>query len=162
MTTPRISFTELPKGIFKTMLQVEELINNVGLDRKLLELLRLRVSQINKCAYCIDMHYKESKHQGETEQRLYSVSVWRETDYYSEIEKVALEFTEAITQIQNDEMNDTLFEKMKVHFSKDEIAMLTLAIAQINSWNRLMKTYNFTAGIYKVNQLEMLSKSIDS
>jgi AhpD family alkylhydroperoxidase len=162
MNTQRISFAELPKGIFKTMLQVEELINNSGLDRKLLELLRLRVSQINKCAYCIDMHYKEAKHKGETEQRLYSVSVWKETDYYSEIEKVALEFTEAITQTQNDEMNDNLFEKMAAHFSKDDIAILTLAIAQINSWNRLMKTYNFPAGSYKVNQLESLSKLVDS
>jgi AhpD family alkylhydroperoxidase len=162
MNTQRISFAELPKGIFKTMLQVEELINNSGLDRKLLELLRLRVSQINKCAYCIDMHYKEAKHQGETEQRLYSVSVWAETDYYSDIEKLSLEFAEAITQIQNDKMNDTLFEKMNTYFSKDDIAMLALAIAQINSWNRLMKTYNFPAGSYKVNQLEILSKTIDN
>ncbi len=162
MNTQRIALNELPKGIFKTMLQVEELVNNAGLDRKLLELLRLRVSQINKCAYCIDMHHKEAKHREETDQRLYSLSVWRETDYYSDIEKTALEFAEAVTLIQNDKMDDVLFEKMRTYFSKDDIAMLTLAIAQINSWNRLMKTYHFTAGKYKIGQLEMLNKMLNA
>jgi AhpD family alkylhydroperoxidase len=161
MKKERISFKELPKGIFQTMLQVEAVINNSGLDRKLLELLRLRVSQMNKCAYCVDMHHKEAQHREETEQRLYSVSVWRETDYYSDSEKSALEFAEAITEIQNGGMNDTLFEKISVHFSKDAIAMLTLAIAQINAWNRLMKTYNFTAGSYKINQLELISQAFN-
>ena len=146
----KISYQEIPQGLMQVMRQVETYINNSGLDHKLLELLRMRVSQINSCAYCLDMHYKEAIHAGETPLRLISVSAWRETPYYSPKEQAVLAFAETLTHLPQEEYSDNIHEDLLKHFSKQEIAYLSLAIAQINSWNRLMRSFGSTPGNYKI------------
>ena len=148
----RISFQDLPQGMFEKLMAIESLVNGASLDFQLLELIRLRVSQINGCAYCIDMHYKELKHAGETELRLSSLSVWEETDYFTEREQAVLAFTEQLTLVSEKGVTDARFERLTHHFDKQEIALLTLAIAQINTWTRLMRTFRFTPGKYRVQQ----------
>ncbi|TZF82579.1 carboxymuconolactone decarboxylase family protein [Pedobacter sp. BS3] len=148
----KISYNELPDGLMQVMRQVEAYINGSGLDRKLLELLRMRVSQINSCAYCMDMHYKEAIHAGETPLRLISVSAWRETPYYSPKEQAVLAFAETLTRMREEEHSDHIHEDLLKYFSKQEIAYLSLAVAQINSWNRLMRSFGSVPGNYKVGQ----------
>ena len=149
----RITVQELPQGMMGTLLKVEHYINRSGLDIQLLEMIRLRVSQINGCAYCIDHHYKELQHTGETALRMYSLSAWRETPYYTEKERLVLEFTEQLTRLdQKDGIGDELFERLIQHFSKEEISFLALAISQINTWTRLMRTFQFSPGNYQVQQ----------
>lgn len=146
----RISYSEIPNGLFGAMMKINEYLKKTTLENKLLELVKYYVSQINGCAYCIDMHYKEAIHAGETELRLYSLSVWKEVPYYSDKEKAVLAFAEAVTKISIEGVADEVFLKLSEFFSKEEIANLTLAIVEINSWTRLMRTFNFTPGKYKV------------
>ncbi|MEL6655527.1 MAG: carboxymuconolactone decarboxylase family protein [Bacteroidota bacterium] len=148
----RISFKDLPQGMFEKLMAVESLVNGASLDFQLLELARLRVSQINGCAYCVDMHYKELKHAGETDLRLSSLVVWEETDYFTEREEAVLAFAEQLTLVSEKGVSDKLFEQLAQHFEKQEIALLTLAVAQINTWTRLMRTFRFTPGKYRVQQ----------
>ncbi|MEO0876363.1 MAG: carboxymuconolactone decarboxylase family protein [Bacteroidota bacterium] len=148
----RISFKDLPQGMFEKSMAVESLVNGASLDFQLLELARLRVSQINGCAYCVDMHYKELKHAGETDLRLSSLVVWEETDYFTEREEAVLAFAEQLTLVSEKGVSDKLFEQLAQHFEKQEIALLTLAVAQINTWTRLMRTFRFTPGKYRVQQ----------
>ncbi len=150
----RISYQELPHGLLSKMMNIENFINASGIELNVLELIRYRVSQINGCAFCVDMHYKEAKDKGETEIRLYSLSVWKDSYIYSDKEKVVLDFTEALTNVSGNDIDDELYNSLTVYFSKNEIAILTLAIAQINSWTRLMKTFKFTPGNYKVNSIK--------
>jgi len=145
----RITFKEIPQGLFGKMMRVEEYLNNSGLDSKLLELARYRVSQINGCAYCIDMHHIEALNEGETELRLHSLSAWRDSPFYSDKEKAVLAYAEAVTKISEDEINDSVYQPLLKFFSKQEIANLTLAVAQINSWTRLAKSLKFAPGNYK-------------
>ncbi len=147
----RIGFGDLPQGMMGALLNVEDLINKSGLDMQLLEMIRLRVSQLNGCAYCVDHHHKELEHAGETELRMYSLGVWRETHYYTPKEEVVLEFAERLTQLGEQGIADQLFERLNEHFSQGEISFLTLAVAQINTWTRLMRTFRFTPGNYKVS-----------
>lgn len=147
----RISYTEVPKGLFGAMMKINEYLKQTDLDNKLLELVKYHVSQINGCAYCIDMHYKEAIHEGETELRLYSLSVWNEVPYYSDKEKAVLAFAEAVTNIHENGVADDVYTPLTDVFSKEEIANLTLAIAEINSWTRLMRTFNITPGNYEVH-----------
>ncbi|RAV98687.1 carboxymuconolactone decarboxylase family protein [Pseudochryseolinea flava] len=146
----RISYQELPKGFYNVLMKAQEYVDNAGLDHSLLELIRMRVSLINGCAYCIDMHYKLGLHLGDTAQRLTSVSVWREAPYYSEKEKAALEFAERLTKVDSDHHPETLHDAINKYFSKEEIAYLTLAIIQINAWNRLVRSFGTVAGNFKV------------
>ncbi|MEL7250610.1 MAG: carboxymuconolactone decarboxylase family protein [Bacteroidota bacterium] len=148
----RISYKDLPQGMLEKLMGIEGLVNGASLDFQLLEMARLRVSQINSCAYCIDMHYKELRHAGETELRLSSLSVWEETDYYTVREQAVLAFAEQLTLVSEKGVSDELFEQLAQHFDKQEIALLTLAIAQINTWTRLMRTFRFTPGKYRVQQ----------
>ncbi len=148
----RILFSELPEGMYQLMANVETYIAASGLDQKLAKLLKFRVSQINSCAYCIDMHYKEAIHLGETPQRLYSVSAWRETSYYTPKEQAALAFAEALTHMRAEESSDHIHDELAKYFSKAEIAYLTLVIAQINTWNRLVRSFGAVAGNYKVRE----------
>jgi AhpD family alkylhydroperoxidase len=147
----RISNQELPDGFLKPLLKVQEYVDNSGLDHSLLHLLRMRVSYINSCAYCLDMHFKEGIHAGESAQRLISVPAWRETSYYSPKEQAVLEFAEVLTKLPDDEHSDHLHEELLKYFSKQEIAFLTLAIVQINSWNRITRSFGTVAGNYKVS-----------
>jgi len=146
----RINQNEIPEGLFKAMRQVQDYIRNSGIDPSLIELLEVRVSQINGCAYCLDMHTKEAVHRGETLQRLMSLSVWRETSYYTPLERAVLEFAERLTNIQEEKESDDLHNDLKKYFSNTEIANLSLAIVQINSWNRLVKSFGTIAGTYDV------------
>lgn len=147
----RISYKEVPKGLFGTMMKINDYLKQTALDNRLLELLKYYVSQINGCAYCIDMHYKEAVHEGETELRLYSLSVWKEVPYYTDKEKAVLLFVEAVTNIHEKGVPDEVYNPLTNFFSKEDIANLTLAIAEINSWTRLMRTFNFSPGKYEVH-----------
>jgi AhpD family alkylhydroperoxidase len=123
-------------------------VDGSGLDRLLLELVKTRASQINQCAYCIDMHTKDARAAGETEQRLYGLTAWREAPYYSERERAALAWTEAVTRIGGD-VDDAIYDAARAHFNDKEIADLTLAVIAINGWNRLAIPFRTPAGSYK-------------
>jgi AhpD family alkylhydroperoxidase len=145
----RISFKEVP-GVYNALKQGQNYVDSCGLDLTLLELIRLRVSQINSCAYCLDMHYKEAIQAGESPLRLISVSAWRETNYYSPKEQTALAFAETLTHMPAEENSDSIHEELNKYFTKEEIANLTMAIVQINSWNRLVRSFGPVPGLYKV------------
>lgn len=146
----RINFREFPAGLADGLFKTEMAIKKSGLEPQLLELVKLRASLINGCAFCIDMHYKEAKQMGEEELRLYSVPVWRECPFYSEREKAALHFTEVLTNTNREEVSDEVFGALQQHFTKEEIVVLTLAISQINTWNRINKTIRPVPGTYVV------------
>ncbi len=148
----RISFTEIPQEMMGKLIDLENYINNSGIELKLLELMRLRVAQINGCAYCVDMHYKELKSLNEIDLRLSSLMVWEETNYFSNKEKAVLHFTEILTKLNGKPIANNNYEVIKRHFEKKEIVILTLAIAQINTWTRLMKTFQIEPGNYKVSR----------
>ncbi len=148
----RISFNDAPQGLYGVLMKVQEYVNKSGLDFKLQELVKIHVSQMNGCAYCIDMHSKDAAHAGETLQRLISVGVWREVSYYSDKEKAALELAERLTTLTPADEMDDIHSRLSAHFSKQEIAHLTLAIAQINTWNRIAKSFGAVPGSYQVQQ----------
>jgi len=150
----RISFQQIPEQLMSCMMQTENHINSLDLlPANQLELMRYYVSQLNECAYCIDMHFKEAVAAGESEQRLYSTSVWRETHFYNESERAMLAWTESVTLLNdNDEQQQALFSDLTRHFSIEEAANLTLAVIQVNSWNRLSRSFGFEAGTYQVSQ----------
>jgi len=149
----RINFNDVPQAYQQAVMSVQNYLNNSDLDKKLLELVRFRVSQINSCAYCLDMHYKEAINEGEEPLRLLSVSAWRETPYYSEAEQAALAFAEKLTHLPAEEHSDDIHEDLQKYFSKQQIADLTLAIAQINLWNRLVRSFGPAPGKYKVRKV---------
>lgn len=147
--TARIPFADIPHTLMSAMMVVEKTVNDAGFDTRLLELMRFRVAQLNNCAYCIDMHYKEAIAAGEQALRLYSVSAWSLTPFYDERERAVLAWAEAVTLISEDKISDQLVETMFRLFSKEQLANLTLAIAQINSWTRLAKSFGFEPGRYQ-------------
>lgn len=146
----RIKFNEFPAGLVDGLFKTEGLIKKSGLDEKMMELIKLRASQINKCAYCIDMHYKDAIHKGETELRLYSLPAWKECPFYSDKEKAVLNFTEVLTNTNLEDVSDEVYKDLESYFSKAEILTITMAICQINSWNRINKTIRAIPGNYKV------------
>lgn len=150
----RISYEQIPEAAFAGMMKTESYLRESGFSTKELELMRYRISQINHCAYCLDMHFKEAIHAGEDHLRLYSVSAWREAPYYSERERIILEFAEALTLLPGGGLHDELYDKASKHLSRNEIINLALAVAQINSWNRLMDCARITPGHYQVNQYQ--------
>ena len=125
----------LPEGM-RVMNALDHYSQNCGLEPALLDLIKLRASQLNGCAYCVDMHSKDARSGGETEQRLYSLSVWRETPFYTNRERAALAFTEAVTLIAERRMPDEVYEQARQQFSDEELVKLMLAIVTINAWNR--------------------------
>ena len=131
------------------MLTLEKYVRGSGLEHSLLELVKTRASQINGCAYCIDMHTKDARAQGETEQRLYALSAWRETPFYSERERAALEWTEALTMIAQNHVPDELYDRVRKHFKDTELVNLTLAIVAINGWNRIAIPFRAVPGSYQ-------------
>ena len=146
---PRIEYYKAEPNVTKAFFGVEIALQKCGLDERLLDLVKLRASQINGCAYCIDMHWKDSRHHGETEQRLYGLSAWEESPYYTEKERAALAWTEAVTRIAETHAPDAAFEALRPHFSETEIAQMTYAIATINAWNRMGISMRAKAGDYK-------------
>jgi len=146
---PRIDFTKYAREAQKSMLGLEKYISESGLDHKLILLIKVRASQINGCAYCIDMHSKDARALGETEQRLYELDAWRETPFYTERERAALEWTEALTRVSETHAPDAVFEQVKKHFSEKEIVDLTIAVSTINMWNRLAISMRAVPGEYR-------------
>lgn len=136
-----------PKAI-KGMLELEKYVAGSGLETSLYELVKLRASQINGCAFCIDMHSKDARNAGETEQRLYTLSAWRETSFYSDRECAALAWTEAMTLIFENDMSDSLYKEVEKHFNEKEHLALTMAIVAINGWNRMAIGFRKEPGSY--------------
>lgn len=137
-----------PKA-YQAMLNLEQFVASCGLERPLLELVKMRTSQINGCAYCLDMHSKDARALGETEQRLHLLEAWREAPFYSERERAALDWTEAITRISETHAPDEVYERVAKQFTPEEMVNLTLAIATINSWNRLAIGFRAVPGRYQ-------------
>jgi AhpD family alkylhydroperoxidase len=127
---------------------LEEYVASSGLEKSLYELVKTRASQINGCAFCLDMHTKDARKAGETEQRLYALSAWHETPFYSERERAALEWTEALTLISDTDVPDALYENVRKQFNESEIVALTIAIVAINGWNRLAISFRTVPGSY--------------
>ena len=145
--TPRIDYHQ--GGAYQAMLGLEKYVRNCGLEHTLLELVKTRASQINGCAYCIDMHTKDARAGGETEQRLYALSAWRDTPFYTPRERAALEWTEALTLISESDIPDSLYETVRKHFTEAEIVNLSMAIITINGWNRLAIPFRSVPGSYQ-------------
>ena len=148
----RIAFQDGNKGLLDGLFKIGMYLKQSGLDHKLQELIKTRASQINGCAYCLDMHWKDAIALGETEQRLYSLSAWRECPYYTDAERAALAYTEAVTKIPQTDVSDEVFNELSRHFSKAQIADITMAIIAINSWNRMNVAFRTTPGGYKPGQ----------
>jgi AhpD family alkylhydroperoxidase len=146
---PRIEIAKLNPKVIPSLQGLGALAEQSGLEHKLLQLVMMRASQINGCAYCIDMHAKDARAAGETEQRLYGLDAWREAPYYSERERAALAWTEALTLIATTHAPDDVYEALRGQFTENEIANLTLAIALINTWNRLSIALRTVAGNYR-------------
>jgi AhpD family alkylhydroperoxidase len=145
----RIEYDSFVPEIYKALMPLEHHVRKSGLEESLLELVRMRASQINGCAYCIDMHSKDARAKGETEQRLYALNAWRETPFYSDRERAALEWTEAVTLVTNGHVPDTVFEAVTQHFTEQELVNLTLAVTSINTWNRLSISFRVVPGTYQ-------------
>lgn len=133
---------------------LERYVHNCVLEQSLLELVKFRASQINGCAYCIDMHTKDARAHGETEQRLYALSAWRETPFFTERERAALAWTEAVTLVSATGVPDDVYEEARRHFDDGELVDLTFAIVAINGWNRLAVSFRKVPGTYVARDLE--------
>lgn len=150
---PRINFADPAfRDVMEAMHALEKPLRNSGLEPALRELVKTRASQINGCAYCLDMHTKDARAQGETEQRLYALNAWRETPFYTDRERAALEWTEHLTLISEHGVSEELYRRVRQYFSEDELVKLTLAVVQINGWNRLATAFRAPAGNYQPPQ----------
>lgn len=149
MMEPRFNAASVAPGAYKAMYGLETYLASCGLEVNLLHLLKLRASQINGCAFCIDMHWKDLRAAGESEQRLYGLDAWREAPYYTARERAALEWTEAVTRITKGHVPDAVYEAVRPHFNDKEVADLTMAVATINAWNRLAIASRTPPGTYK-------------
>ena len=148
----RINLIEKGKGAFGALIGLNNYLAKSMLEKNLIELVDYRVSQINGCAYCLDMHSKDLRHGGESEQRIYLISAWRETDIYTPREKAALAWAEAVTELKDREVPDEVYELAKKEFSDEELVDLTLAITAINTWNRFNVAFRTPAGSYQPGQ----------
>jgi AhpD family alkylhydroperoxidase len=140
--------------MIKAMRGLETPLRNTTLEPALRELIKVRASQLNGCAYCLDMHTKDARAHGETEQRLYALNAWRETPFFTDRERAALEWTEHLTLVATKGISDELYARVREHFSEEEIMQLTFAVVQINSWNRLVITARVPVGSYQPGQFE--------
>lgn len=145
----RLNYSEVAPNAIKGMLELEKYVHGSGLERPLYELVKTRASQINGCAYCIDMHTKDARKAGETEQRLYALNAWRETPFYTERERAALAWTEALTLISENDVPELLYKATREYFNDAEIVALTMAIIAINGWNRLAISFRTVPGSYE-------------
>lgn len=148
MMKPRLSYFEVSPEAVKAMRELEKYVSASGLEKSLYELVKTRASQINGCAYCIDMHTKDARKAGETEQRLYGLSAWRETPFYTDRERAALAWTESLTLISNNDVPDELYETVSKYFNEQERVALSMAIVAINGWNRLSIAFRSVPGSY--------------
>jgi len=146
---PRLEMQKVAPEAYRAMAALGAYVRNAGLEPKLLELVKIRASQINGCAYCIDMHTKDARSLGETEQRLYGLSAWSETPFYTERERAALAWTEALTLISQTHAPDDVYEEARKVFSDVELVNLSMAIVAINGWNRLVLGFRTVPGTYE-------------
>lgn len=145
---PRLRYASIAPEGYRAMSALENYAKSSGLEPALLELVRLRASQINGCAYCIDMHTKDARARGETEQRLYGLTAWQESPFYTERERAALAWTETVTRIADTHVPDSAYEQAREQFSEKELVDLTFAIVAINGWNRLAVSFRTVPGSY--------------
>jgi AhpD family alkylhydroperoxidase len=147
--TKRIDLARTGQGAYRTMAALEQYVRSSGLDHSLLQLVKLRASYINGCAYCVDMHSKDARAEGETEQRIYAVPVWHETPFFTPRERVALEWAETVTKIGERGVPDDVYERARSEFSEQELVDLTMAVIAINGWNRLSIAFGAEPGTYQ-------------
>jgi AhpD family alkylhydroperoxidase len=147
--TQRMKVETAAPGVLQAMLALEKYLHDCGLESSLLGLVRMRASQINGCAYCLDMHSKDARAAGETEQRLYLLSAWQEAPCYSERERAALTWTEALTKITEGHVSDEVYTVVREQFKEKELADLSLAIVAINGWNRMSISFRKEVGGYQ-------------
>jgi len=155
----RFNISKSAPGVYKAMLGLESYLHQCGLEESLLHLIKLRSSQINGCAYCLDMHWKDLRAIGENEQRLYSLDAWRECPYYTERERAALAWTEAVTLVTNGHVPDEVYAEARKQFDEKEISDLTFAVAAINAWNRLAIASRTVPGTYQPAKTHSVEKS---
>ena len=147
--TTRFDYGKVAPGAYKAMLALEAYLAGCGLEHALIHLIKLRASQLNGCAYCLDMHWKDLEAAGEKAQRLYSLDAWRECPYYTARERAALAWTEAVTFVAGAHVPDAVYDEVRPHFSERELADLTLAVGTINAWNRLAIAARTPPGTYQ-------------
>lgn len=147
--TPRMKYHEFAPQAVKPLRDLEQYVGSSGLEPSLLELVRLRASYLNGCAYCVDMHTKDARAEGESEQRLYAVPVWRETPFFTPRERAALAWTESVTRVGDTGVPDSAYQEVGEHFSEREVFDLTMAIVAINAWNRLAVSFRSEPGSYR-------------
>ena len=145
----RLAYSKVAPGAMTAMRGLQRYLDDCGLEKSLMELVKLRASQLNGCAYCVDMHTKDARAYGETEQRLYCLSVWRECPFYTERERAAMEWTEALTLISETHVPDEIYDAVRPHFTEKELADLTLAVVLINGWNRFAISFRNVPGTYQ-------------
>lgn len=145
----RLNYGKVAPGVYDAMDALDQYLSKCGLEESLLHLIRLRASQINGCAFCLDMHWKDLRAIGESEERLYSLDAWRECSCYSDRERAALEWTEAVTLVADGHVPDAVYEQARAHFSEKELSDLTLSVATINAWNRLSIAARLVPGKYQ-------------
>ncbi len=145
---PRIDYSKVAPHVFQALLGLEKAVLATGLEQSLLELIKLRVSQINGCALCVDMHYRSARKAGESEERLYLLHVWHEAEVFTPGERAALRWAEALTRLPGGHVSDEDFAAVSAEFTEVEVANLTLAIATINSWNRFGVGFKIPVGFY--------------
>lgn len=145
----RVDYAEVAPGAYRAMGQLEYYVRHCGLELALLELVKIRASQINRCAYCIDRHTKDARAAGESEQRIYLLSTWRDTPCYTERERAALAWTDELTLIAEHAVSDELYQSVQAHFTAEDLVNLTVAISSINAWNRLVISFRAEVGNYR-------------
>lgn len=145
----RLAYPKVAPKAYQALFQLESYVRQSGLEHSLIELVKLRASQINQCAFCIDMHTKDARAHGESEQRLYLLNAWREAPFYTPRERAALEWTEAVTLIAQNQIPDELYERVSQHFTDVEMVNLTVAIGMINTWNRMSISFRTEVGTYQ-------------
>lgn len=148
----RLNLLEKGPGALQAMFGLRGYLNKSSLEKQLLQLLDFRVSQINRCAYCLDMHSKDLRAGGESEQRLYMLPAWRESPFFTDRERAALEWAESLTQLGENPVADEVYERARKQFSETELIDLTMAIVAINGWNRLNIAFRTEAGNYQPGQ----------
>jgi AhpD family alkylhydroperoxidase len=145
----RIECAQIAPGAVEAMRALEKYVRTCGIDPKLMELIKIRASQINGCAYCLDMHTKDARTQGETEQRIYALNAWRETPFFTEKERAALAWTESVTQVSTSQVPNEVYEIVRQHLDEKEIVNITTAIVAINGWNRFAVSFRSVPGAYQ-------------
>lgn len=154
----RINYPRIAPGAYQALLGVEKYLHQSGLEEPFLNLIKLRASQINGCAFCIDMHWKDLHSAGESDQRLYGLDAWEESPYYTEKERAALAWTEAVTKIREGHVPDEVYDEVRAHFTEKELVDLTVAVAAINAWNRLGIALRTVPGKYQPTASQGLRK----